>query len=63
MVFTSPPLLRAKILEEAAELADFQGRDNLVWEAADLLYHTAVLLSREGVAWREVLSALKGRMR
>ena len=38
-----PALLRAKLLEEAAELADATTRDEVVREAADLLYMLSLI--------------------
>ncbi len=58
-----PVLLSAKLAEEAAELAAAESRDDLVWEAADLLYFTAVSLARAGIAWSEVLGELDRRGR
>ena len=56
-------LLNAKIREEAKELVEFKGRENLIWEAADLLYFTLVLLSAEGIELKEVISELDGRQK
>lgn len=58
-----PNLLAAKLVEEAAELAAAESRDDLVWETADLVYFTAVSLARRGVAWSEVLDELDRRGR
>lgn len=54
-------LVREKIIEEAEELCKAQGRAELVWEAADLLYFTTVLMAREGVGVEEVLAELDRR--
>ena len=46
-----------KIGEEATELviaAKNKARDQIVWEAADLVFHTLVLLAEEGVTLDEV---------
>ncbi len=43
-----PALLRAKLLEEAAELADARGVEHAEWEAADLLYFLVVALHGHG---------------
>ena len=56
-------LLAAKLSEEAAELAAARDHDDLVWEAADLVYFTAVALARTGVPWSEVLDELDRRGR
>jgi phosphoribosyl-ATP pyrophosphohydrolase len=58
-----PDLVRAKIAEEAAEVCSADTRANLVWEAADLFYHTMVLLEAQGVGLREVEAELRGRHR
>jgi phosphoribosyl-ATP pyrophosphohydrolase len=56
-----------KILEEAAELIEAAeepgqpGRDHFVYEAADLLYHTMVLLAWRGVDLGEIAAELARR--
>jgi len=53
-----------KVLEEAGEvvLAVKNGdRGNLVWELADLLYHTAVVMVANGVAPEDVNAELARR--
>ncbi|MDR1972364.1 MAG: phosphoribosyl-ATP diphosphatase [Treponema sp.] len=54
-------LVREKVMEEAEELCQAQTRDELVWEAADLLYFATVLLTRAGVSVAEVLNELDRR--
>ena len=54
-------LVREKVLEEAEELCAASGREDLVWEAADLLYFATVLLTRAGVGVGEVLDELDRR--
>jgi phosphoribosyl-ATP pyrophosphohydrolase/phosphoribosyl-AMP cyclohydrolase len=54
-------LVREKVLEEAEELCTASGREELVWEAADLLYFATVLLTRAGVRVEEVLDELDRR--
>jgi phosphoribosyl-ATP pyrophosphohydrolase/phosphoribosyl-AMP cyclohydrolase len=54
-------LVREKIMEEAEELCGAKTRDEIVWEAADLLYFTTVLMTRSGVTVREVLDELDRR--
>jgi phosphoribosyl-ATP pyrophosphohydrolase len=57
----------AKIVEEAAEVVEAggepgdAGRAHLVKEAADLVFHTAVLLGYRNVAWNEVEAELGRR--
>jgi phosphoribosyl-ATP pyrophosphohydrolase len=47
-------LLDAKLREEAEELTRAEARDEVVWEAADVLYFTLVRLAREGIDLAEV---------
>lgn len=54
-------LLHAKILEEAGELTRAGTRDEVIAEAADVLYFTMVRLVAEGVALDEVTSELDRR--
>jgi phosphoribosyl-ATP pyrophosphohydrolase len=58
-----PDLLHAKIREEAGEVAAARGRRDLVWELADLLYHTTVLMEAEEIAIGEIEAELRGRHR
>ncbi|MDR2803386.1 MAG: bifunctional phosphoribosyl-AMP cyclohydrolase/phosphoribosyl-ATP diphosphatase HisIE [Treponema sp.] len=53
--------VRRKIMEEAYEVCTAKTHDDFVWEAADLFYHTAVLLSQENVRIDEVLDELDRR--
>lgn len=53
--------VREKISEEAGELVEAKGHDEVVWEAADLIYFVQVLLAREGVKVQEVLDELDRR--
>lgn len=58
-------LLCKKIREEAGELCETvekgEGRERTVSEAADLLYHSMVLLGKEGVGLEEVARELRKR--
>lgn len=54
-------LVREKIMEEAQELCDAKNKDEVIWEAADLLYFAAVLMTRSGVGIGEVLDELDRR--
>lgn len=56
-------LVREKILEEAEELCAAKGREEIIWEAADLLYFTTALITRAGVTVQEVLDELDRRHR
>jgi phosphoribosyl-ATP pyrophosphohydrolase/phosphoribosyl-AMP cyclohydrolase len=55
-----------KIGEEATELviaAKNKARDEIVWEAADLIFHTLVLLAEEGITLDEVGTEFRRRAR
>jgi len=56
-----PELLAAKLAEEARELAEATDREEVVWEAADLVYFTAAALARGGVSLAEVAAELDRR--
>jgi phosphoribosyl-ATP pyrophosphohydrolase/phosphoribosyl-AMP cyclohydrolase len=62
-LLSEPTLVRAKIMEEAAEVCQAETRANLVWEVADLFYHTMALMVARGVALQEVEAELRGRHR
>jgi phosphoribosyl-ATP pyrophosphohydrolase len=61
------PKIGAKIVEEAAEVVEAaaesgpEGRKHLVHEAADLLFHTLVLLGHAEIPWRDVEAELARR--
>lgn len=54
-------LVREKVEEEAEELTEAENKDEVIWEAADLMYFVSVLLYKEGVSWDEVLGELDRR--
>ena len=54
-------LVREKIMEEAKELCEAKTHDETVWEAADLLYFSTVLMTRAGVTVQEILDELDRR--
>ena len=54
---------REKILEEAGELAEAREEDEIVWEAADLLYFICLLLARKGIPLEDIYSELRRRRR
>jgi phosphoribosyl-ATP pyrophosphohydrolase len=56
-----PDLLGAKLREEAAELADAESRDQIVAEAADVLYFTLVKAAAAGVAIDDIERELDRR--
>lgn len=53
--------VREKILEEAEELTEAEGKDEVIWEAADLLYFASVLMYQENVSWQDVYNELDRR--
>lgn len=56
-----PPLLRAKLIEEADELAAADGAGSVACEAADVLYFTLVAMRRAGVDLARVAAELDRR--
>ncbi|MDR2793251.1 MAG: phosphoribosyl-ATP diphosphatase [Treponema sp.] len=54
-------LVREKVHEEADELCTAAAHDEIVWEAADLIYFTTALITRAGVTVEEVLAELDRR--
>jgi phosphoribosyl-ATP pyrophosphohydrolase/phosphoribosyl-AMP cyclohydrolase len=53
--------VREKVMEEAEELTEAEGKDEVIWEAADLLYFASVLMYKEGVTWQDVYDELDKR--
>ena len=53
--------VREKVEEEAEELCEADGRDEVIWEAADLIYFVNVLMYKEGVTWKDVYDELDRR--
>jgi phosphoribosyl-ATP pyrophosphohydrolase len=62
-LFADRAKLAAKITEEAAELNAAEGRDEVIWEAADLLYFTLTRLAAEGIDLAQVERHLDRRER
>lgn len=60
-LLADPALLGAKLREEAGELAEAEGRSEVIHEAADVLYFTLVTLARHGIDLAEVERALDRR--
>ncbi|HTU70077.1 MAG TPA: phosphoribosyl-ATP diphosphatase [Candidatus Baltobacteraceae bacterium] len=58
-----PALLRAKLLEEAEEVAQAATRDEVAWECADLLYFLSVRMQQAGVRIDDVMAQLASRAR
>ena len=53
--------VREKVEEEAEELCEAEDKDEVIWEAADLLYFVNVLMYKEGVTWKDVYDELDRR--
>lgn len=56
-------LLAEKLTEEAAELAEAQSRDEVIWECADVLYFMTVKMQHAGIGIADVMGELKRRAR
>jgi phosphoribosyl-ATP pyrophosphohydrolase len=56
-----PDLLAAKLREESHELGEATEHDDVVWEAADLIYFTAVALAGKGIEMASVMKELDRR--
>ena len=54
-------LVREKILEEAKEVVEAKEKDEIIWEAADVLYFLTVLMAKSGVTYSDVLNELNRR--
>jgi phosphoribosyl-ATP pyrophosphohydrolase len=54
-------LLLSKIKEESLEVINFNDRDNLIWEIADLTYFILVLMATKRITPLEILNELKRR--
>ncbi|RSH89236.1 trifunctional histidinol dehydrogenase [Saitozyma podzolica] len=60
-LFTDDKLLRSKIMEEAEELCDAQSREEVAFEAADLVYFALTRCISKGVSLRDVEAALDAK--
>lgn len=67
-LFDDPDKIIEKLEEELEEIEGSigkgnirDGKDSLVWEASDFIYHLLVLLASKGVELDEVLAELKSR--
>ncbi|GBG64627.1 hypothetical protein CBR_g45683 [Chara braunii] len=65
-LLSHPKLLCSKVREEADELCrmleDSEGKERAASEMADLLYHSMVLLSLQGVTLEDVAQVLRSRL-
>lgn len=57
-IFTDEKLLRAKIMEEAEELCDAQTKEEIAFEAADLVYFALARCVSKGVSVKDIELAL-----
>ena len=60
------PAILKKVGEEAAEVivaAAAEGRERLISETADLVYHLSVLLVSENLDWSDIVAELEARSR
>ena len=60
-LLADPGLLRAKLLEESAEVADAVTHDEVAWECADLLYFLSVRMQQAGIRIDDVMAQLASR--
>jgi len=60
-LLAEPSLLRAKLLEEAEEVAEAVTHDEVAWECADLLYFLSVRMQQAGVRIDDVMAQLAAR--
>ena len=57
-LFSDEKLLRSKIMEEAEELCDATTKEEIAFEAGDLIYFALTRCISKGVAWRDIEAAL-----
>ncbi|GAA5808829.1 hypothetical protein MFLAVUS_002227 [Mucor flavus] len=62
-LFNDPKLLRAKILEEADELCDATDKEEIAWEAADLIYFALAKCVGAGVSLADIEKNLNKKAR
>jgi phosphoribosyl-ATP pyrophosphohydrolase/phosphoribosyl-AMP cyclohydrolase len=60
-LLSNEKLILEKIKEEAEEVVNAKGKENLVWELADLLYHSMVLMIAKGIAPIDIFGELERR--
>lgn len=62
-LFNDPKLLRAKIMEEAEELCEASTKDDVAWEAADLIYFALTKCVAAGVSLEDIEKNLDKKAR
>src|SRR5205085_2052841 len=60
-LFQNPDLLHSKIMEEADELCSAKTKNEIAWEAADLIYFALVKCIANGVSLTDIESQLDKR--
>lgn len=55
--------LKGKIIEEAGELVRAEKKEDVIWEASDLMYFMSVLLVKNNIKLADILNELKRRRR
>ncbi|MBI2473500.1 bifunctional phosphoribosyl-AMP cyclohydrolase/phosphoribosyl-ATP diphosphatase HisIE [Candidatus Uhrbacteria bacterium] len=60
-LLNNPEFLLRKIMEEAFELTRAKTRQDIRWEATDLVFHLLVKLVQEDLCWTDILSELASR--
>jgi phosphoribosyl-AMP cyclohydrolase / phosphoribosyl-ATP pyrophosphohydrolase len=53
--------VKEKLMEEALEVVEAKTRDEIIWEAADVLYFLTVILAKNDVTYEDVLNELRRR--
>lgn len=53
--------IRKKVGEEAVETVLAQGRERIIYETADLMYHLTVYLAYEGIKFSDIMNELSRR--
>jgi phosphoribosyl-ATP pyrophosphohydrolase/phosphoribosyl-AMP cyclohydrolase len=55
--------LKKKLIEEAKEIVEAKDKEEIIWEAADVLYFLTVLLAKNDIKISEVIEELRRRRR
>ncbi len=54
-------LLKEKLIEEINELIEAKSKDEIIWEAADVIYFITVLLAKNKITFNEIIDELYRR--